>query len=257
VSTFSRYDLRARLYGPGNGRFLTQDSFAGFSMDPASLHKYAFNHNDPVNRIDPSGHISMPELWANFQTFAITTAFRAAAWSARHPFLSAAAGLVANSMLPREFQVPTPMNFAPSAMGATASSMAQSGKHLVMTMSAFTRRAGGIAGGAFETFIATALRIPKNTQPYYVDLSWRLGAKFVPDFLWKGGFLETKAVRALRTHDIEQAEKLAAYAAEHGVPLMYLFLKKPSDNDLRRLRDAIADGSQGADINFSWNYIFD
>jgi RHS repeat-associated protein len=56
------YDLRARLYTPGNGRFLTQDSFAGFSMDPQSLHKYGFNHNDPVNRVDPSGHVSLIEM---------------------------------------------------------------------------------------------------------------------------------------------------------------------------------------------------
>jgi RHS repeat-associated protein len=60
----SAYDLRARLYTPGNGRFLTQDSFVGFSMDPQSLHKYAFNHNDPVNRVDPSGHMSLSELSA-------------------------------------------------------------------------------------------------------------------------------------------------------------------------------------------------
>jgi hypothetical protein len=73
----------------------------------------------------------------------------------------------------------------------------------------------------------------------------------VPDFLWKGGFLETKAIRALRTHDFEQAEKLAAYAVEHD-----LFLRKPADADLSKLRAAIAEGSQGADINFSWNYIF-
>jgi RHS repeat-associated protein len=56
------YDLRARLYSPGNGRFLTQDSFAGFSQDPQSLHKYAYTHNNPVNSIDPSGHFSMAEV---------------------------------------------------------------------------------------------------------------------------------------------------------------------------------------------------
>ncbi len=56
------YDLRARLYSPSNGRFLTQDSFVGFNQDPQSLHKYAFNHNDPVNRIDPSGHLSLIEV---------------------------------------------------------------------------------------------------------------------------------------------------------------------------------------------------
>jgi RHS repeat-associated protein len=56
------YDLRARLYTPGNGRFLTQDSFVGFSQDPQSLHKYAYTHNNPINSIDPSGHFSMAEV---------------------------------------------------------------------------------------------------------------------------------------------------------------------------------------------------
>jgi hypothetical protein len=44
------------------GQFLTQDSFLGFSMDPRSLHKYAYTHNDPINNVDPSGHSTLPEL---------------------------------------------------------------------------------------------------------------------------------------------------------------------------------------------------
>jgi RHS repeat-associated protein len=65
------YDLRARLYMPGNGRFLTQDSFVGFSMDPQSLHKYGFNHNDPINRVDPSGHMSAIEFGTGVAVAAI------------------------------------------------------------------------------------------------------------------------------------------------------------------------------------------
>ena len=55
------YYLRARYADPDRGRFWTQDSFEGFGNDPASLHKYTFNHNDPVNRRDPSGHFSLTE----------------------------------------------------------------------------------------------------------------------------------------------------------------------------------------------------
>ncbi len=61
------YDLRARLYTPRNGRFLTQDTFAGFSQDPQSLHKYAYTHADPVNGIDPSGHMNLKELSLGMQ----------------------------------------------------------------------------------------------------------------------------------------------------------------------------------------------
>jgi RHS repeat-associated protein len=58
------YDLRARLYTPSNGRFLTQDSFAGNGTDPASLHKYLYANSDPVNLMDPSGFMSMASLSA-------------------------------------------------------------------------------------------------------------------------------------------------------------------------------------------------
>jgi len=50
------YYLRARYYDPSNARFLTLDSFAGFGMDPSSLHKYTYAHNDPVANRDPSGN---------------------------------------------------------------------------------------------------------------------------------------------------------------------------------------------------------
>jgi RHS repeat-associated protein len=56
------YDLRARMYEPANGRFLTQDDFAGFGMDPRSLHKYGYTHNDPINNVDASGHTSLISL---------------------------------------------------------------------------------------------------------------------------------------------------------------------------------------------------
>ena len=61
------YDLRARLYSPALGRFLTQDSFGGFGGEPRSLHKYTYTHDDPVNGIDPSGHMNMQELSLGMQ----------------------------------------------------------------------------------------------------------------------------------------------------------------------------------------------
>ncbi len=41
-----------------NGRFNAMDSFAGYNEDPQSLHKYLYTHDNPVNRIDPSGNNS-------------------------------------------------------------------------------------------------------------------------------------------------------------------------------------------------------
>jgi RHS repeat-associated protein len=50
------YYLRARYMNPSSGRFWTMDSFEGNNADPASLHKYVYVHNKPVNAVDPSGH---------------------------------------------------------------------------------------------------------------------------------------------------------------------------------------------------------
>jgi RHS repeat-associated protein len=58
------YYLRARYAEPERGRFWTPDSFEGFANDLPSLHRYTFNRNDPVNRIDPSGRLSLGETLA-------------------------------------------------------------------------------------------------------------------------------------------------------------------------------------------------
>jgi RHS repeat-associated protein len=49
------YYLRARSYEPAAGRFTVMDPFGGSILSPASLHKYVYAHDDPVNSRDPSG----------------------------------------------------------------------------------------------------------------------------------------------------------------------------------------------------------
>jgi len=56
------YNLRARFYDPGTGRFNARDTFLGNNFDPQSLHKYAYCHCDPVNGTDPSGKHSLAEI---------------------------------------------------------------------------------------------------------------------------------------------------------------------------------------------------
>ncbi len=52
------YYLRARFMDPKTGRFWTADPFEGFDLNPASLHRYAYAVNDPVNYCDPTGNYS-------------------------------------------------------------------------------------------------------------------------------------------------------------------------------------------------------
>ena len=56
------YYLRARYMDPAQGRFTTRDPFEGLIFDPATLNKYAYAHNNPVNRTDPTGLFSLTEL---------------------------------------------------------------------------------------------------------------------------------------------------------------------------------------------------
>jgi RHS repeat-associated protein len=55
-SNFGLYYNRARYLNPNTGRFWTSDTTEGDNEDPLSLHKYLYGSDNPVNRIDPSGH---------------------------------------------------------------------------------------------------------------------------------------------------------------------------------------------------------
>jgi RHS repeat-associated protein len=50
------YYNRARYLNTSTGRFWNADSNEGDAASPISLHKYAYTGNDPVDRLDPSGH---------------------------------------------------------------------------------------------------------------------------------------------------------------------------------------------------------
>lgn len=39
------------------------DTFEGGNADPATLHKYLYTHGDPINGIDPSGLVSLSEVF--------------------------------------------------------------------------------------------------------------------------------------------------------------------------------------------------
>jgi RHS repeat-associated protein len=49
------YDLRARYYLPGLGRFISRDSLVGSSANPLSLNRFSYVLNNPISLTDPSG----------------------------------------------------------------------------------------------------------------------------------------------------------------------------------------------------------
>jgi RHS repeat-associated protein len=50
------YILGPRTYDPSLGRFLQKDPLAGSLLDLVSQNEYVYANNDPVNKIDPTGH---------------------------------------------------------------------------------------------------------------------------------------------------------------------------------------------------------
>ena len=51
----------ARWYEAQNGRFISADPEQGKIDKPATLNKYAYAESDPVNKLDPSGRMTMTE----------------------------------------------------------------------------------------------------------------------------------------------------------------------------------------------------
>ena len=56
----------SRWYNPQIGRFTQPDSFKGYITNPVSQHPYAYVGNNPINRIDPTGHDSDIPEWLDW-----------------------------------------------------------------------------------------------------------------------------------------------------------------------------------------------
>ncbi len=55
--------LRARYYAPGQGRFVTKDTWEGDYRRPETLDKWVYVTNNPVNAVDPTG-LQQFKIWA-------------------------------------------------------------------------------------------------------------------------------------------------------------------------------------------------
>ncbi len=58
--------LRARYYSAGQGRFISQDTWAGDARQPLSYNRWAYGYDNPVRFVDPSGY-EAKEDWGVFQ----------------------------------------------------------------------------------------------------------------------------------------------------------------------------------------------
>src|SRR3989338_8628834 len=58
-SVVGDYDFSFRKYKPEWGLFTQPDTLIQNVYDPQSLNRYAFERNNPYNRVDPTGHIAL------------------------------------------------------------------------------------------------------------------------------------------------------------------------------------------------------
>jgi len=54
------YNYDARMYDPVIGRFISADTIAQSPYNPQSLNRYSYCMNNPLNYVDPSGHVAIP-----------------------------------------------------------------------------------------------------------------------------------------------------------------------------------------------------
>ncbi|HKM90109.1 MAG TPA: RHS repeat-associated core domain-containing protein, partial [Candidatus Acidoferrales bacterium] len=91
------YYNRARYLNTNTGRFWTMDPYEGDPQSPASLHRYLYATNDPVDLIDPSGRqldlldvtitATIASTIAGISTFAVTGSIKQASAVAAITFL--------------------------------------------------------------------------------------------------------------------------------------------------------------------------
>lgn len=97
------YQLRARYYDPSVGRFLSPDPLPGRAEMPATLHRYAYAANDPINFADPTGmEFQLPSLLTTLFIINVTAdivSFTASIYGAQDVAMVAGAISLATALL--------------------------------------------------------------------------------------------------------------------------------------------------------------
>lgn len=98
--TGERYDeesqllyLRSRFYDPTLARFISRDSFGGFSERPASLNRYSYVENNPTSVTDPTGESGPPGACFNLAVDFVYSVVTGSEYTWTDAALSIAGGL--------------------------------------------------------------------------------------------------------------------------------------------------------------------
>ena len=193
---------------------ITMDSFEGRNEDPLSLHKYLYCDANPINRIDPSGHLtSLVEL--NITTL-LQTGIRGGAFNVT-------ANLILSRLLHEDYTVKEGLwDFATGAvlaganLGVNTAAKALSSK---IGISLIADAVLNIGPPAVAGALSTGEYVLKKENVLHQDVSaGQVAMVFALSttanyFLWKRELMSEQKIEAAQ-HMIEELEKLRDGAAE-------------------------------------------
>jgi RHS repeat-associated protein len=252
---------RARWMDPRVGRFIGLDTLAGNDESPASLHKYLYVSANPLNLVDPTGHVGEGGLAGSLATLGgyVTLA------ALRAPQISAVLLAVAQTLAPNELGV------LPGQMGIwqMRGAAASAGPVVVEELSNIRRvwlslgnRATGPLGIAFEKWIARFLRVGTRTQ-VAVREGFELGigpgsgsraGAAILDYVDDVANVVYEVKASFRAVKYNQALQAAHYSAQSGKKLVYVFLKKPTAEQLMQLSEWLGEGAKAAEKTLETGY---
>jgi RHS repeat-associated protein len=233
------YHLRARYYQPGTGRFAALDPWDGDIYAPATLHKYLYTANDPVNKVDPSGKYSLNDISLSMYIHSINL-------SIRFPLTAGILTTVLRTLIPAEVE----MTFGPSFGNAFFhSNIAKD----------VTRKGLKFASEAdFQKYISEMGLFRGALREVGIAKDGLLTAfqRYVPkggriiDFFWKGSLIEIKM--SAKTIDLDQAAVFIKAAKNNGLSLHYWFLNNPAGNPIFIKLEKLA---ELADVKIITHYV--
>ena len=84
--------MQARYYDPELGRFITPDIYVPGFANSQAFNRYSYSLNDPINRIDSSGHWSWKKFFKSFVSGFVGGVITALTWGLGAPIALALGG---------------------------------------------------------------------------------------------------------------------------------------------------------------------
>ena len=186
------YYLRARYMNPALGRFVTMDTFSGYSADPITLHKYLYANANPITYSDPSGDVAILQGLGNLIRDMWTRAAPVRGFITKYYSMKGALIGAVDTMLDRWFDDEKELTWEDVLWGATI---------------------GGISGKAGQGIQYLYGRIPKTLIPYLCKIKY-----LIPIY---GGYGLWKELQGVREAIEKEDYDLATYRTAHIMYSIY------------------------------------